>query len=237
MTRPGKSDAAIHHDVLEELRWDSRVDETEVGVEVDGGVVTLTGTVTSWAKRVAAQEAARRVIGVLDVANDITVKVPGVRTDTEIAQAVRHALEWDVFVPAERITSTVTDGEVTLDGTVELSSQRADAERAVRNLLGVKQVVNHLAVQPPAPVTQDVREAIEQALQRRAAREARRIQVDVRDGTVTLTGTVHSWAEHKSVVAAARFTPGVHAVEDRLRTEPRTAAADDGLDDVRPVLE
>ena len=84
-----KSDAQIHHDVLEELKWDSRVDETEVGLQVAGGVVTLTGTVTSWAKRVAAQEAARRVIGVLDVANDLKVKVPGglARTDTEIAQA------------------------------------------------------------------------------------------------------------------------------------------------------
>ena len=99
-----KTDTQIHHDVLEELKWDSRVDETEVGVQVARGVVTLTGTVTSWAKRVAAQEAARRVIGVLDVANDIKVKVPGglARTDTEIAQAVRQALEWDVFVPDEQ---------------------------------------------------------------------------------------------------------------------------------------
>lgn len=234
MTHPSKSDAQIHHDVLEELRWDSRVDATEVGIEVDGGVVTLTGTVTSWAKRLAVQEAARRVIGVLDVANDIAVKVPGgrVRTDTEIAQAVRQALEWDVFVLQERITSMVTDGQVTLDGTVERWSERAAAERAVRNLVGVKRVVNHIIVQPPSPATQDVRKAIEQALERRAEREAKGIRVDVRDGTVTLTGTVHSWAERKSVVAAARFTPGVHAVEDRLRTEPG-----DGAEDVRPELE
>ena len=72
-----KTDARIHHDILEELSWDSRVDETEVGVEVDGGVVTLTGTVTSWAKRLAAQEAVRRVAGVRDVANGIAVKTPG----------------------------------------------------------------------------------------------------------------------------------------------------------------
>ena len=135
-----KTDTQIHRDVLEELKWDSRVDETEVGVEVEGGVVTLTGTVTSWAKRMAAQEAARRVFGVLDVANDITVKVPGglTRTDTEIARAVRSALEWDVFVPAETISSTVSEGWVTLDGTVERWSHRDDAERAVRNLTGVK---------------------------------------------------------------------------------------------------
>jgi osmotically-inducible protein OsmY len=217
-----KSDTQIHHDVLEELKWDARVDETEVGVQVDGGVVTLTGTVTSWAKRVAAQEAARRVIGVLDVANDIEVKVPGglARTDTEIAQAVRRTLEWDVFVPEQKITSTVTDGWVTLEGRVERWSQRDDAELAVRNLTGVKAVVNKITVAPAKSVTGDVRKAIEQALERRAEREARQIGVDVRDGTVTLTGTVHSWAERQSVLAAARFTPGVLDVEDHLRTEP-----------------
>ena len=216
-----KTDAQIHRDVLEELKWDSRVDETEVGVQVASGVVTLTGTVTNWAKRVAAQEAAHRVIGVLDVANDMKVKVPGglTRTDTEIAQAVRRALEWDVFVPEENITSTVADGWVTLEGIVDLSSQRNDAERAVRNLAGVKLVLNKITVKATKPVTEDVRRAIEQALERRAEREAHRIRVDVKDGTVTLTGTVHSWAERKSVVSAARFTPGVHAVEDHLRTE------------------
>ena len=217
-----KTDSQIHHDVLEELKWDSRVDEKEVGVQVEGGVVTLTGTVTSFAKRRAAEEAAHRVIGVLDVANDLKVKVSGdlVLTDTDIAHAVRRALEWDVFVPNEKITSTVTDGSVTLEGTVERWSQRADAERVVRNLTGVKSVQNRIVVTTAKPVTEDVRRAIEQALERRAEREARRINVDVKDGTVTLTGAVHSWAERKSVLSAARFTPGVLAVEDHLRTEP-----------------
>jgi osmotically-inducible protein OsmY len=222
MKQAMKTDRQIHHDVLEELKWDSRVDETEVGVQVDLGIVTLTGTVSSWAKRVAAQEAARRVIGVLDVANDVKVKLPGSleRTDTEIAQAVRRALEWDVLVPDERITSTVSDGWVTLAGTVERWSDHTDAERAVRNLAGVKGVVNNIVVTTPKVVSADVRQAIEQVLERRAEREARRIRVDVQDGTVKLTGAVHSWAERKSVVAAARFTPGVREVEDHLRMEP-----------------
>jgi osmotically-inducible protein OsmY len=99
-------------------------------------------------------------------------------------------------------------------------SQRADAERAVRNLTGVKTVINKITVTAAKPGAQDVRKAIEQALERRAEREARRIQVDVRDGVATLTGAVHSWAERKSVVAAARFTPGVRNVEDHLRIEP-----------------
>jgi osmotically-inducible protein OsmY len=217
-----KTDTQTHRDVLEELRWDSRVDETEVGVQVENGVVTLTGTVTSWAKRMAAQEAARRVIGVLDVANDIKVKVPGglTRTDTEIAQAVRRCLEWDVFVPHEKIASTVSEGWVTLEGSVERWSQSHSAERAVRNLTGVSGVINRISVKTPKPVTEDVCKAIEQTLERRAERDAKRIRVDIHDGIVTLTGSVHSWAERKSVVAAARFTPGVQAVEDRLRTEP-----------------
>ena len=111
-----KSDEHIHQAVLRELRWDSRVGETEVGVEVDQGVVTLTGTVASYATKLAAQAAAHRVTGVLDVANDIRVRIPGSRgrTDTEIAQAVRHALAADVLVPDTSITSTVTDGWVTL---------------------------------------------------------------------------------------------------------------------------
>ncbi|HEX9819287.1 MAG TPA: nicotinate phosphoribosyltransferase [Methylomirabilota bacterium] len=216
-----KTDTQIHHDVLEELKWDSRVDETEVGVEVDNGVVTLTGTVTSWAKRMAAEEAAHRVSGVLDVANDVKVRIPGelTRTDTEIAQAVRRTLEWDVFVPDERITSTVSDGWVTLDGTVERWSECDDTERAVRNLTGVKGVANRITVEPARPVTGDVRKAIERALERRAERVAGRIRVEVRGGIVTLTGSVHSRAERESVVAAARFAPGVRDVEDHLQTE------------------
>lgn len=216
-----KTDVQIHHDVLEELKWDSRVDETEVGVQVHNGVVTLTGTVTGWAKRVAAQEAAQRVIGVLDVANDLKVNVPGTRTDTDIAHAIRQALEWDVFVPDDKIRSTVSNGWVTLEGTVDRVSQREDAERAVRNLFGVRGISNMIALKDTTtPVTEDVRKAIEQTLERRAEREARRIRVDVHDGIVTLTGTVHTWAERKSVLAAVRFTQGVRSVDDRLRIEP-----------------
>ena len=179
-----KTDAQIHRHIIEELTWDPRVDETEVGVEVEAGVVTLTGTVTSWAKRLAAQEAARRVAGVKDVANDIAVKTPGglFRTDTEIAQAVRRTLEWDVFVPDERIVSTVSDGYVTLEGAVDSLSQRDDAERAVRNLTGVKAVANKIRITTPASLNDTVGQAIERALERRAERQARQIHVDVHDG-------------------------------------------------------
>ncbi len=222
-TRTGKkTDAEIQQDVIRELKWDPRVEETEVGVEVDNGIVTLTGTVSSWAKRIAAQEAAHRVFGVLDVANDITVKLPGslTRNDTDLAQAVRHALKWDVMVPDERITSTVSKGWVTLDGTVDSWSQREDAERAVRNLTGIGGVTNRITVVSPAVSAGDVHKAIEEALERRAEREAGKIRVETSDGTVTLSVVVRSYGEKQAVISSARFAKGVRAVNDRLTIDP-----------------
>jgi osmotically-inducible protein OsmY len=217
-----RTDSEIQQDVLRELKWDTRVEETDVGVQVDGGVVTLTGTVSSWGKRYAAEEAAHRVRAVLDVANDISVRPPGTpgRTDTEIAKAVRHALEWDVFVPEDRVQSTVSGGVVTLKGDVESWTQRDDAERAVRNLSGVRGVTNRLEVKPPKVAASEVRNSIEDALERQAEREAKRITLDVQDGRVTLSGPVHSWAEREAVVGAAKGTPGVRNVQDQLRIEP-----------------
>jgi len=217
-----RSDPEIQQRVLSELKWDTRVEDTDVGVEVDAGIVTLTGTVSSWAKKVAAHEAAHRVAGVLDVANSITVKVPGIRTDTEIASAVRHALEWDVFVPDERIRSTVSRGWVTLEGDVDFWNQREDAERAVRNLSGVCAVSNKIEVKPSTvlPIPYDVRRSIEEALERQAEHEARRIDLQVHDGRVAVSGTVHSWAEKRAVIGAAKGTPGVRNVEDHLRIQP-----------------
>jgi osmotically-inducible protein OsmY len=217
-----KTDAEVQQDVIRELKWDTRVDETDVGVEVDNGIITLTGTVSSWGKRLAAEEAAHRVRGVLDVANDIVVKVPGTggRTDTEIAQAVRNALVWDVFVPDTRIQSTVSDGVVALKGDVDSWIQRDDAERVVRNLAGVRGMRNDIVVKPPKVAASEVRKSIENALDRQAEREAERIRLEVLDGKVTLFGTVHSWTERQAVVGAAKGTPGVRSVDDKLRIEP-----------------
>ncbi len=219
-----KTDPQIQKEVLRELGWDPRVDETEVGVQVDYGVVTLTGTVSSWAKRLAAQEAAHRVAGVLDVANDVEVRVPGdlARTDTEIAHAVRHALEWDVLVPEARIRSTVSNGWVTLEGEVDTYAEREDAQRAVQNLTGVRGVTDEMTVRSTRPVRpESVRAAIDEALERRAERAAKRIQVEVTpNGTVSLSGRVRSWADKRAALAAARFAPGVRMVEDHLEIDP-----------------
>jgi osmotically-inducible protein OsmY len=210
-------DQELQQAVSRELSWDTRVSDADIAVGVHTGVVTLSGTVRSWAERLAAQKAAHRVAGVLDVANEIQVRIPeiGARSDTQIAHAVRHALEWDVFVPENRIQSTVANGCVTLTGDVDLLTQKDDAARAVRNLVGVTQVINDIEVQPRAGST-DVQRAIEAALERRAKREAARVDVETRDGHVTLTGIVHSRAEHDAIVGAAKGTRGVRSVEDKL---------------------
>lgn len=217
-----KSDAQIQKDVLDELGWDTRVEETDVDVAVERGTVTLTGSVSSYAKKIAAQEAAHRVRGVLDVANDIRVHVPNplVRTDSDIAQAVRDALIWDVFVPEDQIRSTVSDGRVTLEGDVDRLTQRMDAERVVSRLLGVKGVIDHIMINGPSVDSKAVRETIERALERRAEREANRIDVRVEDGTVTLSGRVHTWPERHAIVQAVSHTPGVRAVADDIHVDP-----------------
>lgn len=217
-----RTDSQVQHDALRELMWDTRVDATDVGVQVDCGVVTLSGTVTSWGKKVAAEEAAHRVWGVLDVANDIVVKVPGSEghTDTELARAIRSALAWDVFIPQERVQSTVSDGVVTLRGEVDYCSQREAAERAVRDLAGVKAVANLVQVKALPVTAGELAATIQEALGRQAEREARRIQFEIHDGRVQLSGTVHSWAERDAVVGAAKGSRGVRSVEDRLRIQP-----------------
>lgn len=217
-----KTDSEIQQAVLRELKWDSRVEQTEVGVTVQHGIVTLTGIVDSYAKKMAAQEAAHRVFGVLDVANDLQVRAVGsmARTDGEIAKAVRNALEWDIWVNEERISSTVSNGFVTLEGDVNLLRERDDVERTVRRLAGVRGVDNRIRVKPVSLKAEDVREAIEAALERRAEREARHIKVEVHDSGVKLSGPVRSWAEKRAILGVVSHAPGVQAVEEYLYVDP-----------------
>jgi osmotically-inducible protein OsmY len=217
-----KTDRQILEDVLQELTWDSRVDETDVAVGVDGGIVTLSGTMDSLAKRSAAVEAAHRVLGVLDVADEIQIKLPGDRrhTDAEIAHAVRFALEWDAFVPDQRIRSTVSDGCVTLEGEVATLREKEDAAKIVRSLAGVKGLHNFIRVETAKAEPVALRQAIERALARRAEREAERIRVHVENGTVVLEGRVRTWPEKKAVLGAVGHAAGVEEVRDRLSVNP-----------------
>ncbi len=217
-----KSDTQIKADVLNELKWDSRIDETDIGVQVRDGVVTLVGSVDVYAKKLAAREASHRVHGVLDVVDDLQVKVPGIgaRSDNDIARAVRDALQWDAFVPDEKITSTVAMGIVTLEGMVQTWTQRADAERVVRGLVGVRGVINQISVAAKAADPTRIKNEIEDALERQAEREARRIGVTVKDGVVTLTGRIRSWAEKNAVDRVVGFAPVVRRVEDQMIVDP-----------------
>jgi osmotically-inducible protein OsmY len=220
-----KSDVDLRLAVLRELKWDTRVDHCGLGVAVSAGVVTLTGSVASWATKMAAQEAAHRVVDVLDVTNHIRVEVPGrlAKTDAEIALAVRLILEWNTFIPADRIRCTVSQAWVTLEGDVEFWSHRDDSEAAVRDLVGVHGVINMIEVKPTRVAALDVETTIAAALERHADRQARRIHLRVEDGRVTLSGSVSSWPEKQAVVGAVKRTAGVRAIEDRLRVEPRAA--------------
>jgi osmotically-inducible protein OsmY len=216
-----KSDSEIKRQVLRELKWDSRIAWSEIGVEVFEGVVTLTGAVNSYAKKNAAQEAAHRIDGVLDVANDIEVR-PGefTRTDSDIALAVRHVLQWDALVPDEQIQSTVSDGWVTLEGEVDLWRERQDAETSVLRLEGVVGVTNKITIAPKTVDVEGLREEIECALERRADREADRLRIEVHDGAVELFGRVHSWQEKRAVLGSISHAPGVLVVKDHLRVDP-----------------
>ena len=217
-----RSDKELKQRILRELKWDSRVSWASIKVEVSEGVVTLTGTVPAYVQKIAAQEAAHRVQGVLDVANDIEVKPfdPFARTDSEIARAVRNALEWDALVPNELIQSTVCDGWVTLEGQVDYGRELADAERAIRRLAGVVGIINKMTIRKQAVNEKQLREEIEFALERRADREAGRLRIEVHDGEVDLWGRVHSWQEKRAVIGSIAHAPGVTQLKDHIRIDP-----------------
>lgn len=210
----------LQHDVQEELEWEPSIDAAHIGVAAtQPGVVTLTGTVATYVEKISAERAAKRVTGVRAVANDIEVRPVGSmkRTDTDLAQGVLRALEWDIAVPDEKIKARVYDGWVTLEGEVALQFQRAAAESTVRRLSGVRGVTNQIRLQVGPPVQPaEVKDRIEAALRRSAEIDARGIQVDAKDSMITLRGKVRTWAERDEAERAAWGAPGVLAVKDEL---------------------
>lgn len=212
-----ESDAGLKQTVLEELEWRPEIQAAHIGVAAENGVVTLTGHVSTFAEKRAVEEAVKHIVGVRGIADDLEVRLPGEGTadDDEIAWRALNLLNWDTSVRGESLQVTVGDGWVTLSGAVPWQFQKTAAENAVRNLHGVVGVVNNITL-APQPQPMDVKERIEGALRRNAELEDQEIRVSVSGETVTLGGTVGSWAARLHAEAAAWAAPGVSVVRNEL---------------------
>ena len=215
-----KTDVQIQQDVLEQLKWEPILNAAEVGVSVKNGVVTLSGIVDTYAKKIAAESAAKKVVGVRAVAEDIQVgPSPSFRkTDTEIAEAVVNALRWNALVPDDKIKARVEDGTVSLEGAVDWEYQRNAAKSTVESLTGVRRINNYITVKPSVNVS-NVKQKISAALIRSATIDSGKITVEVNGSKVILRGTVRSFAEQGDAVSAAWSAPGVTSVENKLELE------------------
>lgn len=212
-----KTDRQLKQEVDEELDYDPAVNAADIGVEVKERVVTLSGHPSSYAEKIAAEKAAQRVAGVKAVVVEMVVRLPNddVRTDEDTASAVRAMLRWTVGLSEEAVKVQVEKGWVTLRGEVANAHLSHLATRTVSHMRGVTGVSNLIEV-TGGRAAQDIGEKIGRALERHAQREAKHIQVEVRDGTVTLKGKVGSYAERSAARGAAWSAPGVHAVIDDL---------------------
>jgi osmotically-inducible protein OsmY len=212
-----KSDIQIQKDVMEELRWEPFLDSAEIGVAVKNGVVTLSGEVDSYSKKLAAENAAKKVAGVKAIAEDIQITVyPRLtKTDREIADTVLNALKWNTAVQEEKVKIKVEDGHVKLEGEVEWEYQRASAKSTIDNLTGVRSVTNLITVKPKIKTT-DIQQKINAAFHRSATIDANKITVEVDGSKVILRGTVRSFAEKRDAEIAAWSAPGVISVDSRI---------------------
>lgn len=212
-----KSDIELKRQVEEELAWDPAVSINDIGVEVHDRVVTLSGHPASYAEKVAAEKATQRVAGVkaVVVAMEIRLLHADVRTDEDLASAVRTILHWTVGLREDTVKVQVEKGWVTLSGEVDCAHQSYVAARTVSHMRGVMGVSNTIRIGGEV-AAQDIGDQISEALQRHADREARHIAIKVHEGTVTLTGKVDSAAERSAARGAAWSAPGVHAVVDNL---------------------
>jgi osmotically-inducible protein OsmY len=211
-----KTDSQLQRDVQDELKWEPQVDHSQIGVAAKDGVVTLSGLVPSYAQKVAAEKAARRVSGVRAIAEEIEVRFASdpKTSDGEIAQRILDIFRWDVTMP-DHLTVKVEHGRVTIGGTVDWNFEKTAAFKAASRINGVIGVTNLIAVRS-RPTSPDIRERIVSAFKRSSLLDADSIDVDVQGSTVRLSGRVHGWNERKVAERAAWSAPGVTRVEDEI---------------------
>ncbi|WP_193090607.1 BON domain-containing protein [Advenella sp. FME57] len=211
------NDQDLRQDVIDELSFEPSIDDADIGVAVENGIVTLSGHVASYAEKITAERATQRVKGVRGIAQEIEVRFPSdsKTADDQIAERAIDVLDWNVIVPSENIQVKVEKGWVTLSGQVNWNFQKTGAENSVRKLTGVKGVANLIEVTPKF-LAADVKSSIEKALKRNAEVEIKGIQVRVDGNKVTLEGRVHSWPERDAAQHAAWSVPGVTWVKDNL---------------------
>jgi osmotically-inducible protein OsmY len=207
----------LERSVTDELYWDPKVDNAAIAVSADDGVVTLRGTVGSFRQKREATQDAERVFGVESVKNDLQVRIMNQdrRDDAELRGDVLQALMLDSIVPST-IDAKVDDGMVTLTGTADWQFERDEAEFVAANVLGVVSVDDEIDLVPPTPTAGDVQNSIKKAMERNAKLDADSVSVDSSNGTITLDGTVSSWADHDEAVSAAWAAPGVTNVKDHI---------------------
>jgi osmotically-inducible protein OsmY len=212
-----KTDTQLQKDVMAELKWDSSIDATKIGVEVDNGVVTLSGHVENYAQKWGAERAAQKVCGVKALAVGIEVVLQGSnnRSDADIARTAENVLEWTTYWPKDHVKVIAENGWVSLSGELDYEYQRQLATASVRHLMGVTGVSNQITVKPSLS-SLSIKSEIKAALKRRALIDAEEIIVTVNGGNVNLSGVVQSCSERDMVSDSVWNTPGVTHVTDNI---------------------